>query len=1573
MVLVITTRTPTAARTPTPMVTSAAHETREHLNYTLPILVVRENLSYRPSQDDARTRLTAEAGRERKKDEEEEEDRLFSGPREDEAISSLFPSPSNLPRLPTGPKGERKKGEKEEEEKEKEGNRFFSGPNQEERRSNLFSSSSDLPRPSIEAKRERKEKEEAEKGGDRFFSGSNQEERLSNLFSSSSDLPRLSIEAKRRRNKNEEEGSDRLFSKTIEEARLSELFPTSRANKNTNERLPKSDRDEKEEGKEELSRLFSKLEEEAISELFPSPTPNQNTREVSSKSVSDVSLTGSHTAASLGHYEKEMLAKLFPSTRRKNNTDTDSKTSDSDVNLARNHETVASLGHYEEDMLFKLFPSSALNKNTNRRSNTSNTNDSITRNHTAIASLGGYEEDRALSKLIPFSTMNQYTNKESNTPESDTNPTRNHQTASFANYEEGDQVLSRLFPFSTLHKNANKESNTPESDANPTASLANYEEDRVLSELFPFSTQHKNTNKESNIPENDTTLLHITLKDPNATFPNDNLPDGQRTKPNPEVLNYFARLIADINAAAENESNGASGRYKLLPVATGRTILTSEGSDSRDMDQSSSRSDGHYLLESEPTPSTFLYSFPLVPYPPSGNNGTGFDLKGKPPEGLSDTPDKEFHTTYESLEAGLNAGKTSGSQIWDELTGSSPIAENRRLKHHEEDHALQPDFQPSVKESGTPEGSEEVLESSASGFGAGYLAHLPRPVLVGDGVYQYGSGHPLEAVPHYAFEYVVRDPLHGGLHGHTETRHGKNTHGRYFILLPDGRLQTVTYIANEHGYFPQMVYTGEAKPFVRPPGVSKPFYRALNPLYHKDKFVMPHAVLFKPKSAYVIKYGDQTPYSSLGVPFKPNYVTPAPLLPVLKPGYAPGLTTAIPPLLTSPATYVSPFSSPYHNHHKPYLTTTLGPVISPRPLIVTKSQPRPYPYSLTASKVSLLPHYPTPQLTPRPVFTSHPPLVTSRKPSLTPFLPTVKGGLSFSPLDSHSHVVPSSPAPSKFHSDFSPSHPSVIHSLHSTSSPHGHHVSHSPPKFSHHHHHHHPSPIHFSSTTPYPKPFHPTVITTTLKPRPKPHPHVFHASHEPYLDRPPFSVSVASSAEHHHHGYSKKESKRPSVISTTTIITSEPNPEPHNVFTIGVTERPRRLAASTTTTTVEGKRSFPTLKPKPIYPETESESESLYTSHPHSERDKGQVLVTTPPEFADARLKGYSSPKSTDVLEDSFLGPLLARGVKESPRMFVTPPSAKETFESHSLNHDETTSTPDHESPSNIPSDTPQTTKTHDSPPEKPFSPSKPAPHTPKRPHVLAQSPSTSSSPSEHSEPHKYSIDIRVAPGAYPSHGTLFRAPSPASHRHARQHSNHEDADEPYNHSVQPDKALSSAPVSFDPFLRHGSFIIDSSTGVEPLSHVPETLSAEPTESHLLEPLDAPELLPWRPLSIHSPLSPSSVYHSPPSPFLYPYSSSSSSSVKRESAGRYHSLEGIEDSNISGDQTRKESPTHSEPENLKEEEEEGFTHGNVEHEEAEKEYVVRVEASVHSLPNRVLHLSSPPPPPPPPRPPPRSS
>ena len=91
---------------------------------------------------------------------------------------------------------------------------------------------------------------------------------------------------------------------------------------------------------------------------------------------------------------------------------------------------------------------------------------------------------------------------------------------------------------------------------------------------------------------------------------------------------------------------------------------------------------------------------------------------------------------------------------------------------------------------------------------------LPGPVGHGPAPH-HGHAPHAHAPPHYSYAYAVEDaktaPHYAPLKfGHTEDRDGYATKGEYHVLLPDGRIQTVTYhVADDYsGYVADVTYEG---------------------------------------------------------------------------------------------------------------------------------------------------------------------------------------------------------------------------------------------------------------------------------------------------------------------------------------------------------------------------------------------------------------------------------------------------------------------------------------------------------------------------------------------------------------------------------------------------------------------------------------------------------------------------------------------------------------------------------------------------------------------------------------------
>ncbi|XP_071536222.1 pro-resilin-like [Panulirus ornatus] len=64
----------------------------------------------------------------------------------------------------------------------------------------------------------------------------------------------------------------------------------------------------------------------------------------------------------------------------------------------------------------------------------------------------------------------------------------------------------------------------------------------------------------------------------------------------------------------------------------------------------------------------------------------------------------------------------------------------------------------------------------------------------------------------YTFDWNVKDDNSGNDFGHQESRDGYDTQGSYYVMLPDGRLQRVTYNVNgDSGYVAQVEHEGKAQ------------------------------------------------------------------------------------------------------------------------------------------------------------------------------------------------------------------------------------------------------------------------------------------------------------------------------------------------------------------------------------------------------------------------------------------------------------------------------------------------------------------------------------------------------------------------------------------------------------------------------------------------------------------------------------------------------------------------------------------------------------------------------------------
>ncbi|XP_042226795.1 extensin-like [Homarus americanus] len=191
----------------------------------------------------------------------------------------------------------------------------------------------------------------------------------------------------------------------------------------------------------------------------------------------------------------------------------------------------------------------------------------------------------------------------------------------------------------------------------------------------------------------------------------------------------------------------------------------------------------------------------------------------------------------------------------------------------------------------------------------------------------------------YDFSYAVKDDLSGNDFGHQETRDGDNTQGSYYVQLPDGRLQTVTYyVEGDSGYVADVKYDGEAR-------------------YPDSDEVRSYT---PPRPQYSSPESDESYETPVYVPPRPSYNPPRPTYNPPRPTYNPPLPAYNPPR----PTYTTP--RPSYNPPRPTYTT-------PRPTYTT---PRPT-YKPTLPNIQPTPPQHTPpNIQPTPAqHTTHPPII----------------------------------------------------------------------------------------------------------------------------------------------------------------------------------------------------------------------------------------------------------------------------------------------------------------------------------------------------------------------------------------------------------------------------------------------------------------------------------------------------------------------------------------------------------------------------------------------------------------------
>ena len=142
-----------------------------------------------------------------------------------------------------------------------------------------------------------------------------------------------------------------------------------------------------------------------------------------------------------------------------------------------------------------------------------------------------------------------------------------------------------------------------------------------------------------------------------------------------------------------------------------------------------------------------------------------------------------------------------------------------------------------------PEKRDAPPSYRAPSYSAPALSYKPAP--------KYKEpAYKTDAKYNFGYEVKGNNGYHGNVDfGHSESRDGCSTSGKYSVLLPDGRVQTVTYTVDCYsGYNADVSYYGEAKPYV----YKKPAYKPA-PQYKPAPSYKP-APKYKPAPSYKPSY-----------------------------------------------------------------------------------------------------------------------------------------------------------------------------------------------------------------------------------------------------------------------------------------------------------------------------------------------------------------------------------------------------------------------------------------------------------------------------------------------------------------------------------------------------------------------------------------------------------------------------------------------------------------------------------------------------------------------------------------------
>lgn len=156
----------------------------------------------------------------------------------------------------------------------------------------------------------------------------------------------------------------------------------------------------------------------------------------------------------------------------------------------------------------------------------------------------------------------------------------------------------------------------------------------------------------------------------------------------------------------------------------------------------------------------------------------------------------------------------------------------------------------------------------------------------------------------FNFSYQVKDAPTYTDFKHEANSDGKRVTGSYSVLLPDGRNQVVTYVADENGYNAKVNYEGEAKPQPSQTGGPGGYSSGSGYPSSASPAGYPSASGYQPSQGYpsaAPSYSSSAPSYPSSAPSypssAPSYPSSAPSYPSSAPGYpssAPSYPSAAP-------------------------------------------------------------------------------------------------------------------------------------------------------------------------------------------------------------------------------------------------------------------------------------------------------------------------------------------------------------------------------------------------------------------------------------------------------------------------------------------------------------------------------------------------------------------------------------------------------------------------------------------------------------------------------------------------------